>query len=172
MPAPDTDTIDLIREQWAQERPELDSSAFDVVGRILLLGKMLEKRVAQVLAPLGLGVSSFDVLATLRRQGAPFELTPKGLSGATLLTSGTMTTRLDCLERDGFVVRRPDPNDGRGVVVALTKAGRRLADRAIEARLEEARDALEALGAKEQRQLTALLRPMLLDLDARGRGSD
>lgn len=79
------DPIDLILKQWAIERSELDSSGFAVVGRILLLGKVLESRVTQALAPLSLG--NFDVLATLRRQGAPFSLTPTQLSRATLLTS-------------------------------------------------------------------------------------
>ena len=158
------DPVDLILKQWANERPELDSSGFAVVGRILLLGKLLESRVTQALAPLGL--SAFDVLATLRRQGAPFSLTPTQLSRATLLTSGAMTTRLDRLEEAKLVRRSPDPEDRRGVCVALTDQGRELVDRAIVKRFEEALDAVSQLPPADQVSLAELLRSLTTSLTA------
>ncbi len=158
------DPIDLILKQWANERPELDSSGFAVVGRILLLGKLLESRVTQALAPLGL--SAFDVLATLRRQGAPFSLSPTQLSRATLLTSGAMTSRLDRLEEAKLVRRSPDPEDRRGVCVALTDQGRELVDRAIVKRFEEALDAVSQLPPADQVSLAELLRSLTASLTA------
>lgn len=162
---PETDLIDRIREQWSRERPELDSGAFAIAGRLQVLGKLLERRVASCLAPLELSPWAFDVLATLRRQGAPYSLSPTELSHATMLTSGAMTNRLDRLESGGLVRREPDPSDRRGVRVALTDAGRELTDRAIEARFEEARSSLTALSAAERGALEELLRRLLVDLE-------
>ena len=156
------DPIDLILKQWSNERPKLDSSGFAVVGRILLLGKLLESRVTQVLAPLSL--SAFDVLATLRRQGAPFSLTPTQLCRATLLTSGAMTSRLDRLEKAKLVQRSPDPEDRRGVRVALTDQGLELVDRAIETRFEEALDAVSQLPPEDRVALGDLLRTLTASL--------
>ncbi len=156
------DPVDLILKHWANERPELDSSGFAVVGRILLLGKLLESRVTQALAPLGLG--AFDVLATLRRQGAPFSLTPTQLSRATLLTSGAMTSRLDRLEEANLVRRSPDPEDRRGVCVALTDQGLELVDLAIVKRFEEALDAVSQLPPEDRVALGDLLRTLTASL--------
>jgi DNA-binding MarR family transcriptional regulator len=172
MSRPETDPIDLICRQWRRERPELDPSGFEVVGRLLLLGRVLERRVTHVLAPLGLGLGAFDVLATLRRQGPPYELTPTELTHATLLTSGTMTARVDRLEKDGHVERRPDPKDRRGVRVSLTGAGLELVNRAIAVRLDEALDAVTGLGSDTQGALVELLRPLTLDLVTRRHSAD
>ena len=164
------DTIERIREQWARERPELDSAGFALVGRLLLIGKRLERRVASALAPLDLAFWAFDVLATLRRQGAPYQLTPTELSRATLLTPGAMTNRIDRLEEAGLVRREAEPNDRRGVRVSLTPSGLKLADRAIEARFAEAEEAVSVLSAKDRAELERLLRRLIAGLEAAGEG--
>lgn len=158
----DTDLIDQIRAQWASARPELDSTGFAIVARVLVLGKFLERRVGRALAPLDLSLWAFDVLATLRRQGSPYTLTPTELSLAAMLTSGAMTNRLDRLEERGLVRREPDPDDRRGVRVVLTSAGLELIDRAIEARFQEAAHAVAGLSGTEREALEKLLRQLLL----------
>ncbi len=162
---PNPDPIDRILEQWSRERPELDSSGFAIVARLIVLGKLLERRATNALAPLDLSLWAFDVLATLRRQGAPYRLTPTELSSATMLTSGAMTNRLDRLEADGLVRREADPGDRRGVRVVLMKRGLKLVDQAIEVRFAEARSAAAELSAGDRRALKSLLRHLLVRLD-------
>jgi DNA-binding MarR family transcriptional regulator len=154
---PPADPIDHILSQWATERPELDASGFAVVGRILVLAKTLERRVDKALEPFQLALWGFDVLATLRRQGKPYRLTPTELSRATMLTTGAMTNRLDRLEDAGWIRREPDPADRRGLLVALTTEGRRLVDAALEARFDEANEAVSGLTSRERAELARLL---------------
>ncbi len=153
------DPIDLILKQWANERSELDSSGFAVVGRILLLGKVLESRVTRALAPLSLG--AFDILATLRRQGAPFSHAAE--PGNTTHVSA-MTGRLDRLEKAKLVRRSADPTDRRGVRVALTDKGRELIDRAIVTRFDESLDAVRQMPKADQLALADLLRSLITSL--------
>ena len=162
---PEGDRIEGIREQWARERPDLDTAGFALVGRLLLVGKLLEHRVGRTLEDLDLALWAFDVLATLRRQGAPFRLTPTELSRATLLTPGAMTNRIDRLEEAGLVRREAKPTDRRGVRVELTERGRELADRAIEARLAEAESAVASLSERDRSSLERILRRLLADLE-------
>ena len=165
------DAIKQIIEQWSRERPDLDPSGFEVVGRVLVLAEHLKRRVGDALAPLGLGLWGFDVLATLRRQGEPFRLTPTELSQATMLTSGAMTNRLDRLENDGLVRRDRNPDDRRGVHVLLTDKGRELVDRAIEIRFDEATAAAAVLDDQEQKKVAALLAKLLINLEQDGDGA-
>lgn len=125
----------------------------------------LERRIAVSLEPFGLQLWGFDVLATLRRHGEPFRLTPTALSRATMLTTGAMTNRLDRLESAGFVAREPDPNDRRGVLVALTPEGRELVDRALEARFAVAEEAVAGLSAAERAALEPILASLLGSVD-------
>lgn len=159
------DTIKRIVEQWSRERPDLDSSGFEVVGRVLVLAEHLKRRVGELLAPLGLELWGFDVLATLRRQGEPFRLTPTELSQASMLTSGAMTNRLDRLEKAGLVRRDRNPDDRRGVHVVLTEQGRDLVDRALAVRFDEAKDAVAALDDNEREEAAALLAKLLSRLE-------
>jgi DNA-binding MarR family transcriptional regulator len=159
------DRVDRIRAQWAVARPEMDTSGFAVTGRVLLLGRLLERRVDRVLAPLGLSLWSFDVLATLRRQGPPFRLPAGALSRATMLTTGAMTNRINRLEQKGWLRREPDPDDRRGVLVTLTDAGRRLADRAVTARFAEAQDAMARVSATDAKTLERLLSRLLTEFE-------
>ena len=159
------DLINRILEQWARERPDLDSAGLGIAGRLEVIGRLLGTRVEQALAPLGLSRWAFDVLATLRRNGPPYQMTPTELSRATMLTSGAMTNRLDRLEDESLVRRKPDPDDRRGCRVVLTDKGRRLADLGIEARFADAADVAGKLSGAEQRKLESLLRKLLGALD-------
>lgn len=161
---PNADLIDLIRSQWAEEDPALDSSGFAIAGRLQLLGKLVTRQVEQTLAELGLQLGAFDVLATLRRHGAPFRMTPTELSRATMLTSGAMTNRLDRLEAAGHVEREADPEDRRGVRVRLTRSGRSLVERAIERRFAADTALIASLSEAERRRLEGPLRKLLCAL--------
>ena len=159
------DSIDGIREQWSVQRPDLDSSGVAITDRIFALAKHLDRRAVQVLEPLVLSPWAFDVLAALRRQGAPYRLTPTELSRATLLTSGAMTNRLDRLEAQGLVRREADPGDRRGVRVVLLAGGVDLVDRALALRFAESVEATAALSLAEGRTLESLLRRLLLEFE-------
>ena len=162
------DAITHILEQWSRERPDLDPSGFEIVGRILALAEHLKRRVGETLAPFDLGLWGFDVLATLRRQGEPYRLTPTELSKATMLTSGAMTNRLDRLETAGLLRRDRNPDDRRGVHVMLTEEGCELVDRALAARFDEATDAVTALNGQEHEEAVVLLGKLLSRLEQNG----
>lgn len=166
------DHIDKIIEQWRRERPDLDPAPMGTVGRILRLSNLLRDRVEEVLKPFGLSLWQFDILATLRRNGPPFQMAPKALMADAMLSSGAMTNRIDRLEAAGLVVRQPDPNDRRGVLVELTEQGRVVADQAIAARFEEAADFIGCLDPAEPVALETLLRTLLLSLSEQNEVSD
>lgn len=159
------DAISRLIEQWKRERPDLDASPMGVAGRVLRLSVWLERRVEATLSEFDLTLWQFDVLATLRRFGEPYALSPKELMREVMLSSGAMTNRIDRLEARGLVERRPAPSDRRSVQIQLTAAGRRLIDRAIAARFEEAREAAELLGARERESLERGLSKLLLALE-------
>lgn len=156
-----TDRLDLIVGQWAKERPDLDATPMAVVGRILRLARRMEDSVEKALAPFELALWEFDVLATLRRHGPPFRMSASLLAEASMLTSGAMTNRIDRLEKRGLVQRRDDPDDRRGVLVALTPRGVETVDRAIEARFAEARTHVDALSEAQRDKLERTLKAML-----------
>ncbi|MEM7583741.1 MAG: MarR family transcriptional regulator [Acidobacteriota bacterium] len=158
------DLLDQLIEDWRRERPELDASAMGVVGRLLQLGRRLEARAGLAIKPFGLPYSDLDVLATLRRRGEPYQMTPTELRQSILLSSGAMTALLDRLEAKRLLIRMPDPADRRVRSVALTPAGIKLIDRAIEVRFEEAHSALAGLEPAEREQLADLLRKLVLTL--------
>ncbi|TMM52180.1 MarR family transcriptional regulator [Maribacter algarum] len=158
------DIIDNLVSQWHQERPELDAEAMYIVGRILKLGKILEKRAGQALKDSGIYYTDLDVLATLRRSGKPYELTPKELMRSVLITSGAMTALLDRLTRLDLIYRAPDKKDGRIKRAGLTKEGKKVIDKAIEIRFEEANDSVRKLNKAERASLATLLKKMLTEL--------
>lgn len=162
----DKDKLDMILEQWAAEKPGLDCAPMAVIGRALRLASHLDRELTKVFAALGLPPGGFDVLATLLRAGPPYELSPNDLLRWMLVTSGTMTHRLDLLEKSGWVERRPNPADGRGVLVALTAPGKALADKALAAHLDNETRLLAGLTAVQQEQLADLLRIWLRNFEA------
>lgn len=155
------DRIDEILQQWQQEAPELDLSSLAVIGRILRLARLLEKQRESVLAEFGLNVWSFDLLATLRRQGAPYQLKPTELYDLLMLSSGAMTNRIDRLEKAGWVERLRDRRDRRSVIVQLTTAGVEQVDAVMPVLFAQENQLLETLSATETATFAALLRQLL-----------
>ncbi len=151
------DHVGRIIAQWAQERPDLDGSPQGIIGRLTRLAQHLDEEMTVVYRSFGLGEGEFDLLATLRRSGAPFELTPGELGSSTMVSSGAITKRVDrCLEK-GWVTRRVSDRDGRGRVVALTQAGRELIDEAFTAHLANEHRLVSSLGELERARLARLL---------------
>lgn len=156
------DPVDAITAQWAAVRPDLDTVPMAVYGRIYRLSHAMAARMDKAYAPYGISRGEFDVLATLRRSGEPYTLSPRELSATLMLTTGGMTGRLDKLERAGLLSRSPDPHDRRGLRVTLSERGRELVDEAVTAGLAVQRQALEAaLDDREAEQLAGLLRKLL-----------
>jgi DNA-binding MarR family transcriptional regulator len=151
------DHVARIQRAWERERPDLDVRPQGVIGRLHRLAGRLTEQLTVVYRRHGLGEGEFDVLATLRRAGAPFERAPGELAEHTMVTTGAMTKRLDRLERDGLVARRPSAVDGRGRVVALTPAGRTLIDRAFTDHMANERRLLDQLTPREAEELERLL---------------
>ena len=146
-----------IQAEWARERPDVDVSPQGVIGRLHRLAGHLTEQLCVVYRRFGLREGEFDVLAALRRAGHPFERAPGELAQFTMVTTGAMTKRLDRLERDGLVTRRRSAADGRARVVALTKAGRELIDRAFAEHMANERRLLGALTPEEAALLETLL---------------
>ena len=161
-----TDEVDDLVAAWRAERPDLDVRPMQVLSRISRLARHLDRERRSAFAAHDLESWEFDVLAALRREGAPYELSPGALLRATLVTSGTMTNRIDRLEEAGLVRRRPDPQDKRGVLVTLTAAGAARVDAALADLLEAERALLSSLPESNRRTLADLLRTLLAPLDA------
>ncbi|MDA2805964.1 MarR family winged helix-turn-helix transcriptional regulator [Nocardiopsis suaedae] len=159
------DEVDGLVEAWRAERPDLDVAPLQVLSRVSRLARHLDRARRTVFTDHGLEPWEFDVLAELRRSGAPYELSPGRLLRATLVTSGTMTNRIDRLAAAGLVRRRPDPADKRGVLVRLTDEGRERVDAALEALLGYEESILEPMPSGERTALAALLRSLLSPLD-------
>ncbi len=138
------DEVDDLVTAWRVQRPDLDVEPMQVLSRISRLARHLDIARRGAFAEHGLESWEFDVLSALRRQGPPFQLTPGALLRATLVTSGTMTNRIDRLARKGLVHREPEPRDKRGVLVTLTEAGRERVDAALDGLLRRERALLVA----------------------------
>ncbi|MGW5235648.1 MarR family winged helix-turn-helix transcriptional regulator [Streptomyces nodosus] len=155
------DPVDAIIGQWAAERPDLDTAAMEIFGRISRITRTMGDRMEKAYARFGISRGEFDVLATLRRSGEPYALSPRRLSATLMITTGGMTGRLDRLERAGLLRRSPDPHDRRGLRVTLTDKGFRLVDEALGAGLSLQTEALDALDPQQAGQLADLLRRLL-----------
>lgn len=164
-PGQHRDPVDAIVAQWAAVRPDLDTAAMEVFGRVHRLSRAMGDRIEKAYARFGISRGEFDVLATLRRSGEPYTLSPRQLSATLMLTTGGMTGRLDKLERAGLLRRSPDPHDRRGLQVTLTGRGLDLVDEAVGAGLAVQTEALSALDAQKAGQLAALLRELLAATD-------
>jgi DNA-binding MarR family transcriptional regulator len=159
------DEVDLLVEAWQRERADLDLGPMEVLSRIGRLSHHLDRARRQAFAEHDLENWEFDVLAALRRAGAPYELSPGRLIRETLVTSGTMTNRVDRLAARGLVERLPDPRDRRGVQVRLTEAGRTAVDGALDALLRRERELLGGLSGADHRRLAALLRQLVVPFE-------
>jgi DNA-binding MarR family transcriptional regulator len=159
------DEVDGLLAAWRRERPELDVTPLAVLSRVSRLARHVDRTRRAAFAGHGLEVFEFDVLAALRRAGPPYELSPGQLLHQTLVGSGTMTNRLDRLERRGLVRRRPDPEDGRGIRVRLTPRGQALVDAAVTDLLAREKALLAALPARDRERLARLLRAVLLHFE-------
>jgi DNA-binding MarR family transcriptional regulator len=166
MTTPAADDVDRIVAAWQRERPDLDVAPLHVLSRVSRLARRLDLDRAQAFAQHSLEGWEFDVLSALRRAGEPHELSPGQLVRQTLVTSGTMTNRVDRLERRGLVERSPDPRDRRGVIVRLTPEGQRAVDAAMADLLERERHLLAELPAAEREDLADLLRRLLSPFEA------
>lgn len=155
------DEVDDLVEAWARERADLDLTPVEVFSRIGRLARHLDLARKDAFAASGVESWEFDVLAALRRAGDPYELSPGKLLRETLVTSGTMTNRVDRLTARDLVERLPDPNDRRGVLVRLTPDGKSTVDAAFEALLDAERALMPDLDAGDREQLATLLRRLL-----------
>ena len=165
------DGVDEIIRQWARERPDLDTSSMAIIGRISRIERKVNPLLSSVFRKFGLERWSFDVLATLRRSGYPYELTPTQLFSSLMLTSGAITHRSDQLVKAGLVQRKPDPDDRRGVRVKLTALGLAKINKAVNAHVENERRMLRHLSRRERSLLISLLRRVLLGLEGSVEGS-
>ncbi|GGL34939.1 MarR family transcriptional regulator [Phycicoccus endophyticus] len=155
------DDVDRIVSAWRRERPDLDVTPLAVLSRISRLARRLDLARGRAFAGTGLEGWEFDVLSALRRRGEPHELSPGQLVSETLVTSGTMTNRVDRLAARGFVERHPDPGDRRGVLVRLTPQGRAVVDAAMAQLLADEHELLAELAPDERELLAGLLRRLL-----------
>jgi DNA-binding MarR family transcriptional regulator len=159
------DRADLAIEQWSHERPDLRTLPMALFGRLNeASGRVTRDHLNPLFARAGLQTGEFDVLATLRRSGAPYMLSPTQLYEAAMISSGGMTDRIDRLERAGLVVRRPDPRDRRGKLIVLTDAGKRLIDETISRHVANEERLLLTLTEAEQETLSALLKKLIAGL--------
>ena len=162
---PTSDEVDRIVDAWSRERSDLDFSPLQVLSRVGRLARHLERARRTAFAASDLELWEFDVLSALRRAGTPYQLSPKALLQQTLVSSGTMTNRIDRLVARALVERRTDPNDGRGILVVMTEEGRERVDAAISTLLDAESDLLDRLPKADQERLSGLLRKLSLDFD-------
>jgi DNA-binding MarR family transcriptional regulator len=158
---PARDEVDGLVEAWRRERPDLDSTPMEVLSRISRLAQHLDRERVVAFGAHDLEPWEFDVLAALRRSGSPYQLSPGQLIRETLVTSGTMTNRIDRLEARGWVVREDHPQDRRGVLVRLTAPGMAVVDAALADLIAAERRILGPLGQADHDHLIRALRTLL-----------
>jgi DNA-binding MarR family transcriptional regulator len=157
------DAVDRVIAQWDAVRPDLDSSPVGVIGRISRLSRLVDRRLGENFARFGIENWMYDVMATLRRSGEPYELTAGDLVGQTMVTTGAITNRIDRLVERGFV-ERAGAEDRRKVIVRLTDRGRALVDEVVGDHLGTEREILSALSLRQQAELANALRTLLVTL--------
>jgi DNA-binding MarR family transcriptional regulator len=160
------DSVDRIAGQWRAVRPDVDVRPMGVIGRVSRLSRLVDRRLAENFARHGIENWMYDVLATLRRSGPPYELTAGDLVRQSMVTTGAITNRIDRLEERGLVERGSDP-DRRKVVVRLTPAGRDLVDEIVAGHMAAEAEILSGLSRRDQEELADLLRVVLLGLGDR-----
>ncbi|EGL67005.1 MarR family transcriptional regulator [Agrobacterium sp. ATCC 31749] len=159
------DHVDHILAQWRKERPDLDVGPMGLLGRLHRLSTYLGREVEAVLLKHGLSSSAFDVLATLRRAGSPHQLSPGDLLAMTMVSSGTMTNRIDQLEKAGLVERIHNPQDRRSVLISLTERGFAIVEEAVGAHVDNQHRLVAHLSEEERDTLDGLLKRFLQDFE-------
>lgn len=159
------DPVDAILAQWQRERPDLDVSPMGIIGRVGRLAKHLERSIQETVSDFGLNGGEFDVLATLRRSGGPYQLSPTELFNALMVSSGTMTHRIDRLEQAELVKRIPDPSDRRGTLIQLTNKGFNTIEKAVDAHVANGHRLLLVLDEAEREVLAQLLSKLLISFE-------
>lgn len=159
------DHVDRLLAEWQAERPDLDVAPMSVVGRVRRLGTFFLRGMEETWAQYGLNVAGFDVLSTLLRVGPPYALSPGALLTSTMVTSGTMTHRIDQLARGGLVRRQENRNDGRSVLIQLTDRGRLLIEKALSAHVETQARLVSTLTEEERETLVRLLKKLLAEFE-------
>ena len=162
---PQFDSLDLILKHWERERPDLDVRPMGPIGRIKRCALLLEQYLEAGLVEFELSYWVFDMLATLRRSGEPYCLSPTALFSALMVSSGTMTHRLKRLEERGLIVRKANEQDARSMLVQLTPQGLELIDRALEKHIENERQLLSVIPAPMLAELNASLSTLLIALE-------
>ena len=162
----ESDPVDKILAQWQRERPDLDVSPMGIIGRMGRLAKHLERAIQETFSEFGLTVGEFDVLAALRRSGQPYQLSPTELFNTLMVSSGTMTHRIDRLEQAELVRRIPDPSDRRGLQIELTDRGLSVIEKAVEAHVVNEHRIVEVLETSEREALIELLRKLLVSFES------
>jgi DNA-binding MarR family transcriptional regulator len=160
------DAVDRIIEQWRRERPDLDLDAMELIGRLGRLGAYVARAVDETFNQYGIAHGEYDVLAALRRSGAPFTLTPSDLADTLMLSRGGMTSRLDRLERAGLVERRANEDDRRSLLIRLTDAGRTLVDEVTTQHVAREEALLSDLAPRDRRALDRIVRALLRQFES------
>lgn len=166
MSKPDPDHVDRILAQWNRERPDLDVAPMGIIGRLGRLRAHISRAHEATFQSHGLNGASFDLLATLLRSGPPYRLSPSELLDTMMITSGTMTNRIDQLEKQGLVERLPHPEDRRALLVALTDKGRTVVDAAVTDHVDNQHRLVETLTPEERVALDTLLKRYLATFEA------
>lgn len=159
-----TDAVDSFLAQWQRERPEMDATPMGVVGRLSRASSLVEHDISEYFVAQGMEPWEFDVLATLRRSGAPYTLTPKRLVARTMVGSAAMTNRVDRLVAKQLVTRETDPNNRRSVLITLTATGHELVERVVDGHVANAARLVADLEPVERMELNRLLRKLLISL--------
>jgi DNA-binding MarR family transcriptional regulator len=159
------DRIELLVDQWAAERPDLDLDTMALVARLGRVAQLINRRIEELAAANGMHRGEGDVLFALARSGPPYRLSPSRLAASLLVTTGTMTNRLDRLEHRGLIKRLPNPNDRRSLDVELTEEGRRLVHDAVTVHVANERQMLAPLTGAERAELTRLTRKLIAHLE-------
>lgn len=159
------DAIDRVQEQWAREKPQLETTPVAIMGRLVRIAKHMEAEVEKLHKQYGLNLGEFDVLATLRRSGKPFRLTPSELFKTMLLTSGAMTNRLDKLAAKGLIKREHCKEDRRSVTVELTAEGLALIEELIEPHIAIQAQLVEGMSKEQQALLNSVLKEWLTQFE-------
>ena len=161
----ESDPVDKILAQWQRERSDLDVTPMGIIGRIGRLSKHLDRSIQETVSDFGLNGGEFDVLATLRRSGQPYQLSPTELFNTLMISSGTITHRIDRLEQADLVKRIPDSSDRRGTLVQLTDKGFNAIEKAVEAHVANGHRLIAVLEEAERQVLTQLLRKLLISFE-------